>query len=562
MRLFVLLLLLTLFPNGAHPASPEATYGEQAMVTSRSVHASRAGAAVMRAGGNAVDGAVATAFALAVAYPNAGNLGGGGFAVIRLPDGDVVTLDHRETAPAAATSDMFLDENGDVIPGLSLESHMASGVPGTVAGLLALLERYGSLPREQILAPAIQLAKEGFPLDFDLARQFRSVLPRMAPYPASVAAFSRNGEPYEEGDIFRQPELAEVLVRIAREGRDGFYKGPVADAIVAEMERGGGLITHADLAAYQPRWREPVHGTYRGYDIWGMGPPSSGGVLLIQMLNMLETLDIAGMGYGSAAAVHALVEAARRAYADRSVHLGDPDFYQVPIGTLTAKDYAVRRFADFDPERATDSDTIGPGVVADESLDTTHLSVMDGDGMTVALTTTLNDVYGNKIVVLGAGFLLNNEMDDFSSKPGAANLYGLLGDVANAIAPGKRMLSSMSPTIVTRDDKPVLVTGSRGGSMIITTVLQVIVNLIDHSMSVEDAVSLPRIHHQWQPDSITAEPFALSPDTQRILEAMGHDRFFKTRIGRGIGDANSIEYVDGMIRGFKDPRREGAAIGF
>ena len=559
MKFRLLFLLFVALP--AYGASPEATYGTRAMVSSRSVHASEAGVAVMRAGGNAVDGAVATAFALAVAYPNAGNLGGGGFAVIRLPDGQVVTLDHRETAPAAANRNMFLDDEGNVIPGMSLASHAASGVPGSVAGLLAMHERFGKLSREAVLAPAIRLAREGFELDFDLVRQFEGVLPAMADYPASVAKFTKDGELYREGDLFRQPELAAVLERIAAEGRDGFYRGPVADAIVAEMKRGGGLITHEDLAAYEPVWREPVHGTYRGYDIWGMGPPSSGGPLLVMMLNMLETLDIGALGYGSSDAIHAMVESARRAYADRSRHLGDPDFYDVPLDTLVSKTYAQRRFADFDPAQATLSRDVEPAGIA-EGQDTTHFSVMDGDGMTVALTTTLNAVYGNKIVVPGAGFLLNNEMDDFSVKPGVANLYDLIGEEANAIEPGKRMLSSMSPTIVTRGDDFILATGSRGGSTIITAVLQVIVNLIDHGMTIEDAASLPRIHHQWQPDHIRAEPFAISPDTMRALKAMGHDAFLISRVDRGIGDTNSVLYVDGMIRGFKDPRREGKAIGF
>ena len=559
MKFRLLFLLFVALP--AYGASPEATYGTRAMVSSRSVHASEAGVAVMRAGGNAVDGAVATAFALAVAYPNAGNLGGGGFAVIRLPDGQVVTLDHRETAPAAANRNMFLDDEGNVIPGMSLASHAASGVPGSVAGLLAMHERFGKLSREAVLAPAIRLAREGFELDFDLVRQFEDVLPAMADYPASVAKFTNDGELYREGDLFRQPELAAVLERIAAEGRDGFYRGPVADAIVAEMKRGGGLITHEDLAAYEPVWREPVHGTYRGYDIWGMGPPSSGGPLLVMMLNMLETLDIGALGYGSSDAIHAMVESARRAYADRSRHLGDPDFYDVPLDTLVSKTYAQRRFADFDPAQATLSRDVEPAGIA-EGQDTTHFSVMDGDGMTVALTTTLNAVYGNKIVVPGAGFLLNNEMDDFSVKPGVANLYDLIGEEANAIEPGKRMLSSMSPTIVTRGDDFILATGSRGGSTIITAVLQVIVNLIDHGMTIEDAASLPRIHHQWQPDHIRAEPFAISPDTMRALKAMGHDAFLISRVDRGIGDTNSVLYVDGMIRGFKDPRREGKAIGF
>lgn len=559
MRFIPFVLLLVLAP--AFGASPEATYGEHAMVTSRSVYASRAGVEIMKEGGNAVDGAVATAFALAVAYPSAGNIAGGGFAVVRLPDGKVVTLDHREKAPEAATTDMYLDKDGKVIKGLSINSHLASGVPGSVDGLLTLLSKYGSMTRQQVLAPAIRLAKEGFPLSHDMARQFARVLPEMEKYPASMAKFSHDGKPYAEGEIWKQPDLAKTLQRISDNGRDGFYKGKTAELIAAEMQRGGGIITLKDLADYRSVWRDPVHGTYRGYDIWGMGPPSSGGTLIVEILNELEPYNLAEMGFHSAAAIHLMVEAERRAYADRATHLGDPAYYDVPMKMLTSKDYAKQRMATFDPKKATPSDEVGAGSWPAEERETTHFSVTDGSGMMVALTTTLNSSYGNKIVVPGTGMLLNNEMNDFSIKPNTPNQFGLVGGEANKIEAGKRMLSSMSPTLVTKDGKPVLATGSPGGSTIITTTLQVIINMIDFGMDVDDAVSLPRFHHQWKPDVVTYEPYAFSPDTKSILGDMGY-RLSKFGWGRGIGDANSISWKDGAMHGIKDPRNEGAALGY
>lgn len=532
------------------------------MVTSRSALASAAGIEIMRGGGNAVDGAVATAFALAVGYPSAGNIGGGGFALVRLTDGKVVSLDHRETAPAAAHRDMYLDDKGDVIEGLSLRSHKAAGTPGSVDGLLVLLEKYGIKSRQEVMAPAIELASKGFPLTWSMARQFNRVSKRMEKYPASMSKFTKQGKPFDPGDVWKQPDLAETLRRISDQGRDGFYKGPVAQMIVDEMRRGDGEITLADLAGYQSVWRDPVKGTYRGYEIWGMGPPSSGGVLVIQILNMLEPYDLKSMSWGSADIVHIMVEAQRRAYADRAEHLGDPDYYDVPVAMLVDKAYAKARFSDFDSETATRSDQVGSGSWPQESMETTHFSVMDGRGMMVALTTTLNSSFGNKIIVPGAGFLLNNEMDDFSVKANTANQYDVIGREANAIEPGKRMLSSMSPTIVTKNGDPFMITGSPGGSSIITTALQVIINVIDHDMSIEDAVSLPRFHHQWKPDSIYYDKFALSADTVKRLESMKHINIQAARYGRGMGDANSILFKDGVIHGIKDPRREGAAIGF
>lgn len=531
--------------------------GRNGVVTSRSQIASDVGIEILQQGGNAIDAAVAVGFALAVTYPSAGNLGGGGFLVIHLPDGTVVTQDHREKAPAAAYEEMFLDTAGNVDRRRSLYSAQAAGVPGSVAGMLEALERYGSMSREQVLAPAIRLAAEGFALTEDLATDFERVLSSMGDYPASMTVFSDDGQPWQPGDIWQQTDLAETLRRISADGADGFYRGPTADLLVAEMQRLGGLITHQDLIDYDVQWREAIHGTYRGYDIWTMPPPSSGGVLLVQMLNMLESYDLDSKGWGSAGAIHLMVEAQRRAYADRASHMGDPDYYDVPVAMLTSKEYARHRFSDFNPDKASNSADIGAGSWPNESTETTHYSVMDADGMAVAVTTTLNLGYGNRIVVPGAGFLLNNEMDDFSAKPNEPNAYGLLGDEANKIEPGKRMLSSMTPTIVTRDGKPVLVTGSPGGSTIINTVFQVVLNVIDHDLDIEQAVARPRIHHQWQPAMIRFEPEAFADGTEEQLQRMGHTDL--APMGYGLGDANSILIEDGVMHATSDPRNDGGA---
>ena len=546
----------------AVPAAAGVAEGPNGVVASRSPLASDVGIEVMKAGGNAIDAAVAVGFALAVTYPSAGNLGGGGFMLIRLANGDVVANDHRETAPAQASRDMYLDEDGELIAGLSTASHLAVGVPGTVAGLLDALAAYGTLPRETVLAPAVNLAKDGFPLPADLAAQFERQRERFARHPASLRKFTKPGDkPYQVGDTFRQSDLAATLERIAKNGRASFYGGRNADLIVAEMHRGNGLITHQDLMAYRSVWRSPIHGTYRGYEILSMPPPSSGGALLVQMLNMLEPFDINALGSGQPATAHLMIEAERRAYADRAQHLGDPDFYDVPLAMLTDKDYARERFRDFEPDLATRSESVGAGVPwPEESAETTHVSVIDRAGNAVAYTTTLNHGYGSKIVVDGAGFLLNNEMDDFSAKENTANTYGLIGREANAIAPRKRMLSSMTPTIVLKDAEPVFVTGSPGGSTIITTVLQVVVNAIDHGMSLEDAVAAPRLHHQWLPDRVVFEQGALSPQAQSTLAELGHINL--AEIAFRIGDANSAMRIGERLIGVSDPRNPGGAAGF
>lgn len=554
----LLVLLLCCCPAGTLLA--EYLRAEQGMVASRSDLASEVGQQILADGGNAIDAAVATAFALAVTYPSAGNLGGGGFMLIALADGTVLAQDNREKAPAAAHRDMFLDTNGNVDRELALRSLQASGVPGTVAGLLDALERYGTLSRAEVLAPAIALAEDGFILNEDLAGQFRSNLDAFRQYPASLAKFSKQGEPYVAGDRWAQPALARTLTRIAEQGRDGFYKGETAALISAEMERQGGLISLEDLAEYNAVWREPLRGDYRGYEIWSMPPPSSGGILLVQMLNMLEAYDIGALGWGSPATLHLMIEAQRRAYADRAEFLGDPDFVEIPTTMLTSKDYARARFADFDTQQASDSSEIDAGSWPEESPETTHFSVADAQGNAVSMTTTLNSSYGNRIVIPGTGILMNNEMDDFSSKPNSPNAYGLTGGAANAIEPGKRMLSSMTPTIITRNGSPLLLTGSPGGSTIINTVLQVVLNVLDHDMSLEQAVSSPRMHHQWMPDIVRYEAGAISDDAVAELREMGHKGLTSSRFS--IGDANSVLIGEGYIEGMSDPRNVGGVAGF
>jgi gamma-glutamyltranspeptidase/glutathione hydrolase len=556
-RIFILLVLLALPFSQAFAEYQRASQG---MVSSRSDIASEAGAQILREGGNAIDAAVATGFALAVTYPSAGNLGGGGFMVLSLANGDVHTLDYREKAPLGASRDMFLDSRGEVDRDLALNSHQAAGVPGSVAGMLEALEKFGTMSPAQVLAPAIRLAEEGFILNEDLAGQFRGNFNSFRNYAASLASFSNNGTPYNPGDLWQQPDLAKTLKAIAEQGRDGFYKGHVADLIVDDMRENNGLITLQDLEDYSPVWRAPIHGTYRGYDIWSMPAPSSGGILLVQMLNMLESYDVGKSGWGNLDTIHLMIEAQRRAYADRAEFLGDPDYVDVPTRMLISKEYAHQRFADFDPQHATASALISAGAWPEESPQTTHYSVMDKSGNAVSITTTLNRSYGNKIVVPGAGFLLNNEMDDFSSKPDTPNSYGLIGRVANEIQPGKRMLSSMTPTIISKDGKTLLLTGSPGGSTIINTVLQVVMNIIDHGMSLQNAVASPRIHHQWMPDMVRYEIGAFSDDVARELEAMGHTGLNGSRFP--IGDANSIYASEGFIDGVSDPRNVGGVAGY
>lgn len=543
-----------------YPTTAETLQGKGGMVSSRSDMASEVGKQILQQGGNAIDAAVATTFALAVVYPSAGNLGGGGFMLVALKDGTVIAQDNREKAPGAAHRDMFLDSAGNVDRDLAVNSLQASGVPGTVAGVLDALDRYGTMTRAEVMAPAIKLAREGFVLNDDLAGQFAENLEGFRQYPASLAKFTNKGEPYKAGDRWVQTDLADTLQRISDEGRDGFYKGYVAEQIAAEMQRNNGLMSTDDLAGYEPVWREPIHGTYHGYDIWSMPPPSSGGVLLVQMLNMLEPYELGKLGYGSTETAHLMIEAQRRAYADRAEYLGDPDFVDVPAQKLISKEYARSRFSDFDPGKATDSAAIGAGKWPEESPQTTHFSVVDKDGNAVSMTTTLNRSYGNRIVIPGTGILMNNEMDDFSSKPNTPNSYGLIGRDANEIAPGKRMLSSMTPTIVTKDGSLVMLTGSPGGSTIINTVLEVVINVLDHGMGAEQAVASPRFHHQWLPDNVRYETGAFSDQVANELKAMGHKGLAGS--GFGIGDANTIVRKDGVLEGVSDPRNVGGVAGY
>jgi gamma-glutamyltranspeptidase/glutathione hydrolase len=540
----------------------ERTTAEHALVVSACPLASAAGAEIMRDGGNAFDAAACTAFVLAVTWPEAGNLGGGGLMVARKADREVVTLDFRETAPSRARHDMFLDTKGEVIPDLSLRSPLASGVPGSVEGLLRLWEDHGSgkISRRALLAPAIKLAEDGFPLSDEIAQSLNKRKDRFASNPGAAKIFVRaDGQPWAAGDLLRQPDLADTLRRIARNGRDGFYDGRTAQLIAEQQAQTGGLITRDDLAGYRSIYREPVCGEFQNYEIISMGPPSSGGILLIEMLNMLEIFPLADFKWGTPEYIHLLTEVERRAYADRAEHLADADFFPVPVKTLTSDDYAHKRAADIDLARATPSAQVRAGEAPAEPQHTTHFSVVDPQGNAVALTTTLNASFGSCIVIDGAGFLMNNEMDDFSVKPGVPNLYGVTGGEANAIAPGKRMLSSMTPTIAVRDGKTAMVLGSPGGSTIITTVLQVFLNVAIHHMPIQEAVAAPRHHSQWTPDEIFYEPGEFDTSTTAALEKLGHK--LNAEPSR-IGAANCIQIDEHGIHGAPDPRRQSAARGF
>lgn len=530
--------------------------GYEGMVASQREIASRVGADIMARGGNAVDAAVGVGFALAVVLPRAGNLGGGGFMVIHLAEsGQTLAIDFRERAPAAATADMFLDENGNVDRDAYRSSHKSVGVPGSVAGLLHALENYGTLPLGDVIAPAIALAEDGILVDYDLAAAIASSERLLSRHPLTRETFFTDGAPrYQAGDIFAQPALAATLRRIARNGREGFYAGKTAADIVAEMERGGGLITLADLAAYQPAERAVIRGQFGAFEIASMPPPSSGGVHLVQMLNILSHFPLTEYGPGSADYLHLLAETMKLAYADRSKHLGDPDFYEVPVNWLTSSEYAATLAAGINMDKARPSEDIAPGVAPPfESDNTTHFSVMDRFGNAVATTYTLNFSFGSGIMVPGSGFLLNNEMTDFSAKAGVPDGFGLLTGKANAVEANKRPLSAMTPTIVFRDGKPVLVTGSPGGSRIITAVLQHILNYTVFDMNVAAANHAPRIHHQWFPAQLNVEP-GFSPDTLNILKARGH----AVMPSGTMGSIQAISTDGQRFLGTADPRRPGA----
>ncbi len=503
-------------------AAPPAVESTGAMVVSSQHLASDAGAAVLRAGGNAIDAAVAVGYALAVTHPCCGNLGGGGFMVIHLADGRDTFLNFREKAPLAATASMYLDSKGDPVPASSVDGYLAVGVPGTVMGLETARERYGTLPRARLLAPAIALARDGFILTRgdtdvldDATREFRA-------QPNVAAVFLNHGAPFRPGERLVQTQLASTLGAISAGGVDAFYRGPIAASIAAASRANGGLLTAGDFAAYTVTESPPIRCSYRGYTISSAPPPSSGGVTLCEMLQILQGYPLKKLGFHSSASLHYLTEAMRHAYHDRNLYLGDPAFIDNPVARLISPAYAATIRARIAPNRATSSASLGTAAAAREKATTTHYSVVDAAGNAVAVTFTINDDFGAKVIAGDTGFFLNDEMDDFTVKPGSANMFGLVQGSANAIAPGKRPLSSMTPTIVTRDGRLVLVLGTPGGSRIISTVLQVLVNVIDHGMPLEEAVDAPRIHHQWLPDTLAAEPFALSADTAAALSRMGY----------------------------------------
>ncbi|MDE8558365.1 gamma-glutamyltransferase [Pantoea vagans] len=550
--------------NAAPVQAPPVSYGvdsdtfhpvkaQHGMVASVDALATQVGVEILCQGGNAVDAAVAVGFALAVTHPQAGNLGGGGFMLLRTASGRATAIDFREMAPGHASRDMFLDKQGNADSKLSLTSHLASGTPGTVAGLALAAKKYGTLPLSTLLAPAIKLARDGIPVNDALADDLKTYGKEvLITHPNSKAIFYKpDGAPWQKGDRLVQKNLAHSLQLIARQGPDAFYKGEIADEIAGEMAQHGGLISKADLAAYRAVERQPISGTYRGYEVFSMPPPSSGGIHIVQILNILENFDLAKMGFGSADAMQVMAEAEKYAYADRSEYLGDPDFVKVPWQALTSKAYAKTLAQQIDVAKARPSSEIKPGKLEPyESNQTTHFSVVDKQGNAVAVTYTLNTYFGSGIVAGKSGILMNNEMDDFSAKPGTPNVYGLVGGEANAVQPAKRPLSSMSPTIVAKGGKTWLVTGSPGGSRIITTVLQMVVNSIDFGMNVAEATNAPRFHHQWLPDQLRVEK-GFSPDTLRLLEAKGQH----VKVLPAMGSTQSIMIgPDGMLYGASDPR--------
>jgi gamma-glutamyltranspeptidase/glutathione hydrolase len=556
-------------------------HAPQAIVVSVHELASRAGVEIMQAGGNAIDAAVATGFALAVVHPQAGNLGGGGFMLIRLADGRTRFVDYREKAPAAATANMYLDAQGDVVEDASVVGYKAIGVPGSVAGMAYAEKEYGKLTLKQVMARAIELARNGYALTWEEARDLREDK-YLAKFAASRRIFQRDGNYYQQGDIFRQPELAHTLERIASDP-DAFYHGAMARELAASIQKGGGLVTADDLARYEVKEREPIRGTYRGYEIISAPPPSSGGIALVEMLNILEGYDLAKAGDGSAAAIHLTVEAFRRAFYDRAEFLGDPDFSKIPVAQLIDKKYGAAWRESIDPAHASVSkDLKRPAVFAEleqyasthpqpwvvrEPEHTTHYSIVDSEGTAVSVTTTLNDDFGSRVTAEGLGFLLNDEMDDFAAKLGVPNLYGLIQGPANSIGPGKRPLSAMTPTIVLKDGKLFLVLGSPGGARIITTVANILTGVVDYGMNIQEAVDAPRFHNQWLPDVVNVEQWS-SPDAVKLLEKMG----YKVEIGETVagdwspywsdGECIAIDQKTGERLGGSDGRSNGKAVGY
>ena len=558
----------------AAPLRP--THAPHAMVTSIHELASRAGVEMLQSGGNAIDAAVATGFALAVVHPQAGNLGGGGFLLLRNANGETHFIDYREKAPAAATENMYLDAQGNVLPESnkysSVVGYRSIGVPGSAAGLVYAEKKYGKLSIEKVIAPAIKLARDGFPLAYEDTQDLREYKD-LAQFPESKRIFLRDGNYYQPGELFKQPELARTLERIAKDP-DDFYHGDMARELAAAIHKGGGLITAADLAAYEVKEREPIHGSYRGYDIISAPPPSSGGVALVEILNILEGFDLKKLGNRSADAIHLEAEAFRRAFYDRTDFMGDPDFAKVPVAQLIDKKYAAAWRESIDPNHASPSKDLKrqsfselervaqsrtSAVAVREPENTTHYSVVDAEGNAVSVTTTLNDSFGSKVTAEGLGFLLNDEMDDFAAKQGVPNAYGLIQGPANAIGPGKRPLSAMTPTIVLKDGKLFLVLGSPGGPTIITTVANVVIGVVDFSLDIQEAVNAPRFHHQWLPDGILVED-RLSPDTMNVLRSKGHK--LKVQHFWGDGECIMVDPKTGERLGASDGRNNGKAVGY
>jgi gamma-glutamyltranspeptidase/glutathione hydrolase len=549
-------LALVLFAAAVPVWSAQPVRARHGMVVTRERHATDIGVKVLQSGGNAVDAAVAVGFALAVTHPSAGNIGGGGFMLIRLADGRTTFIDFRERAPGAASRNMYLDPAGKATED-SVVGYRAAGVPGTVRGLEYASQKYGRKPWAELLRPSVDLAAKGFVLSYGQAQGLRSAARTLSRFPESNRIFLRNGKYYEAGDTFVQPDLGRTLDRIARFGSKDFYEGETAQLLARDMKEHGGLITVDDLKAYKAIERRPLTGKYRGYDLITAPPPSSGGVGVLQMLGVLEGTQYEKSGAGSATSVHYIAEAMRRYFADRSEHLGDPDFVKVPITAMLDPQYVAKLRASIDPEKATPSTAIHAAKFSpSESYETTHYSVADADGNIAIVTYTLNGSYGSRVTATGLGFLLNNEMDDFAPKPGEANMYGLIQGEANAIAPRKTPLSSMTPTILLKDGKPVLALGSPGGPTIINTVLEVILNFVDFKMNVQDAVNWPRFHHQWLPDELRMEP-GYSPDTVALLAARGYN----VKRVTSQGECAAIAFQNGWLEGAADPRTEGTAQG-
>jgi gamma-glutamyltranspeptidase/glutathione hydrolase len=548
------------------PATREPVRGRHAMVASQHELASKIGVSILKKGGNAVDAAIAVGLALAVVYPEAGNIGGGGFMLIRQKDGQAFGIDYREMAPAAGTRDMFVDKDGKLIEGegSSTIGYRASGVPGTLAGFELAFKKHGSgkVTWRELVEPARLLAQNGYVLTNRLAELFISYKKYLSKYPESNRIFLNNGSFYKEGDLFRQPDLAQTLSRVAARGASEFYTGKTAQLIAADMKANNGLITLDDLKNYKAKERIPLRGNYRGHEIISMPPPSSGGIVLLQVLNMLEAYDVKALGYNSAAKYHLLVEAMRRSFADRAEFMADPDFQQVPVNKLIDKAYARQRGSGIDLQRASSSSEVGHGeIAAKEGMDTTHFTVVDAAGNVVTNTYTINDLYGSRVTAKGTGVLLNDEMDDFAARPGKPNLFGLIQGERNKVEPMKRPLSSMTPTIVMKKDgTPWFALGARGGPRIINAVLQSVINVIDHDMNIQQAIDAPRVHHQWYPDEIVFEPYGMSPDTLKILQGYGHAFAEKPSY---VASATGIMIdADGVRLGAVDSRSDGEAIGY